>query len=342
MKLPFPIKNRQTGISLIELMIALALGLIIVLAVTNIYLSNKATFRSQEALAQIQQNARVAFELLSHDIREAGATPCGIPPTQVSNNVNTPTAYWWANWAAGTIEGLESTMDTGPVVIGTTATARASGTDAVILRGSLPACNGQDLVITSHDNAKFTVPSISTCLAAGDVLLACDPKEGAIFQVTAIDTPNKTLTHGTGAVSPSNASPTITHTFEGGGLLSRLSSVFWYVGQNDHGGRSLFRVRTNYVASPVAGVFNDIQEIAEGITDMQITYLFRDGATLRDSFEVATNDPTKTPWNNPASLPVAARLTLTAVSTNKAGTGQNPLSRTFDHVISLRGREVVQ
>lgn len=339
MKHPLSPSHRQTGISLIELMIALALGLVIVLAVTNIYLSNKATFRSQEALAQIQQSARVAFELLSHDIREAGISPCGIPPAQVKNGLNTPTAYWWANWATGNVQGFDSDMDTGPVTTGTTATKRASGTDAVILRGSQPVCNGQDLVISSHDNAKFTVATVPSCVAAGDVMLACDQKEGAIFQLTALDTPNKTLTHGTGVVAPSNASATITHKFEGGGLLSRLSSVFWYVGNNDHDGKSLFRVKTRYVTTPTAGVIDDIQEIAEGITNLQIAYLFRDGSVLRDSYEDAKSS---TVWNNPAALPVAVRLTLTVVSTNKAGTDQKSLSREFVHVVSLRNREVVQ
>lgn len=331
--------HRQSGLSLIELMIALALGLVIVLAVTNVYLSNKATFRSQEALAQIQQNARVAFELLSHDLREAGANPCGVPSAQVKNGINTPTAYWWANWGNGNIQGFDSTMDTGPVTIGTAATKRATNTDAIILRATQPVCNGQDLVIKSHDNTKFTVPAIPDCVAAGDVILACDQKEGAIFQVTAIDKASNTLTHGTGVVSPSNASASITHTFEGGGLLSRLSSVFWYVGNNDHGGKSLFRVRTRYVTTPTASVEDDIQEIADGITNLQITYLFRDGTVLRDSYEDATSTTT---WNNAAALPVAARLTLTIASTNKAGTDQKVLSREFVHVVSLRNREIVQ
>lgn len=334
MNRPSP-RTSQIGVTLIELMISLTLGMVIVIAVTNVYLSNKQTFRSQEALAQIQQNARIGFELLSHDIREAGFNPCGVPPIQVKNGIVSPSTYWWANWAAGTIQGFNEDMNTGPVANGTAVSARVSTTDAIILRGTMPACSGQDLVITSHDNSKFTLASAPSCIAAGDVLLACDPKEGAIFQVTSKDNGAQTITHSTGGVTPGNTSATITHTFEGGGIVSKLSSVFWYIGNNDRGGRSLFRVQTGYVTTPTAKVADDIQEIAEGITDMQIVYLLKNGTALEDAYTAAT---TTTNW----SLPVAVRITLTANSSDKASTNQTALERKFIHVISLRNREVVQ
>jgi type IV pilus assembly protein PilW len=355
-KLPEP--HQQNGVTLIELMIALTLGMIIVIAVTNIYLSNRAAFRSHEALAQIQQNARIAFELVNNDVREAGGNPCGVPSSQVVNALNSPTTNWWSNWAGGIVQGFDRDMgDTAPIAIGTGATQRASATDAIIVRGTTPVSTGQELVITNHNTGAttFTISSAPSNISVGDVLMACDPKEAAIFQVTSKDDGAKTVVHDIGAavVSPGNCSKDLgfpidplslgdctkvtTYQFEktGSGMLSRLYSVFWYIGNNDHGGTSLFRVRTAYTTTPAKSVKNDIQEIADGVTDMKLEYLGRTGSVLDSAFLAAT---ATTNW----SLPVAVRIKLTVKSTNKAGTDQKPLEREFLSVVSLRNREIVQ
>jgi Tfp pilus assembly protein PilW len=63
--------QKQRGISLVELLIATALGLFLLAGVFSIYLSNKKTYHYNEALARIQENARVAFLRLNHDVRMA-------------------------------------------------------------------------------------------------------------------------------------------------------------------------------------------------------------------------------------------------------------------------------
>ena len=53
------------GFTLIELMIAMLLGLIVIGGVSSIFLANQQTYRSNEALSEVQDGARVAFEMLS-------------------------------------------------------------------------------------------------------------------------------------------------------------------------------------------------------------------------------------------------------------------------------------
>jgi type IV pilus assembly protein PilW len=68
--------RKQRGLSLVELMVTMLLGLIIMAGVIQIFISNKATYKVQEGLVQVQENMRFAFETMAHDIRMAGYLGC--------------------------------------------------------------------------------------------------------------------------------------------------------------------------------------------------------------------------------------------------------------------------
>lgn len=63
----------QAGFSLVELMIAITLGLIVLLAVGSIYIGSRQTYRVQEDNARLQEAGRYALEVLGRSIRQAGA-----------------------------------------------------------------------------------------------------------------------------------------------------------------------------------------------------------------------------------------------------------------------------
>ncbi|MDN6320155.1 MAG: PilW family protein [Marinobacter sp.] len=62
----------QKGLSLVELMIAMALGLILILGVTQIFLGSKQTYTVVNAQSQTQENARVVRHFLGRGLRHAG------------------------------------------------------------------------------------------------------------------------------------------------------------------------------------------------------------------------------------------------------------------------------
>jgi type IV pilus assembly protein PilW len=66
----------QQGIGLIELMIAITLSLVIGGAVIQVFLSQRQTFRTQDDMARVQENARFAFEQIARDIRQVGYWGC--------------------------------------------------------------------------------------------------------------------------------------------------------------------------------------------------------------------------------------------------------------------------
>ena len=66
----------RAGFSLIELMVALLLGMVLITGVGNLFLSTNKTYTLQDELVRIQENARVALELLTRDVRMSAYTGC--------------------------------------------------------------------------------------------------------------------------------------------------------------------------------------------------------------------------------------------------------------------------
>lgn len=64
--------DHSTGFTLVELMVAMTIGMILVLAAVTIYGQGRSTFRTVETIARIQENARFAMDVMGPDIRLAG------------------------------------------------------------------------------------------------------------------------------------------------------------------------------------------------------------------------------------------------------------------------------
>ena len=66
------LRRYQAGLSLIETMIALLLGLLLVAAVGHVLFSTQMSYRSQQGFSSLQENSRFAFHFLNRFIRMAG------------------------------------------------------------------------------------------------------------------------------------------------------------------------------------------------------------------------------------------------------------------------------
>lgn len=66
----------QRGFGLIELMLALMLGLILVFGVVQIFIAGKQSFVVQQHTAALQENARFVLSRISRDLRQAGMFGC--------------------------------------------------------------------------------------------------------------------------------------------------------------------------------------------------------------------------------------------------------------------------
>lgn len=63
---------RRRGFSLVEMMVALALGLVVVGAVGAVFLSSKRAYSATETLGRAQESARFAMQFISREIQLAG------------------------------------------------------------------------------------------------------------------------------------------------------------------------------------------------------------------------------------------------------------------------------
>lgn len=69
--------HKEKGLTLIELLVAVALSGIVISAIYSVYISQQRSYNIQEQMAEMQQNVRVAMDTMVRDIRMAGCDPTG-------------------------------------------------------------------------------------------------------------------------------------------------------------------------------------------------------------------------------------------------------------------------
>lgn len=65
-------KVQQRGFTLVELMVAMLIGLILTLAALQVFLTNQRTFALQQALSELNEDGQLAIRYMVADIRRAG------------------------------------------------------------------------------------------------------------------------------------------------------------------------------------------------------------------------------------------------------------------------------
>ncbi len=332
--------NRQHGFTLVELMVAMVLGLVVIGGVVSVFLSNQQSYRTNQALGEVQDNSRIAFELMARDIRDTGMTGCG-NTNRVANVLNagpngTGTQEWWANWGNAVI-GYNNGVADPAVTTGTGIGQRVGTTDSIELIGAV----GSGLSIVKHNAtaATFFINAPSTNLQQGDVIIVCDPDHAAITQITNYNNANVSLVHNTGSTQPGNCSkglgfPTScpstngnSYTFGPNSQVAQLAATDWYIGNNSVGGSSLYRISlVNKAGTPTPTA----QEMVRNVTDMQILYHLSGGTSFVDATAVGAAN-----WGKVD----AAQVQLTLESTNqRAGTDVKPIQRIFTATTTLRNR----
>ena len=71
-----PVRNyarasRQSGMSLIELMVAMILGIFLMLGAVTVFNQSRSTYRAAEGLARLQEVGRLAMDVVESDLRMA-------------------------------------------------------------------------------------------------------------------------------------------------------------------------------------------------------------------------------------------------------------------------------
>jgi len=65
-------QQRQSGMTLIETMIAMAIGMFLILGAVTVYTQGRASFQTTEGVSRTQENMRFALDVIEPDLRLAG------------------------------------------------------------------------------------------------------------------------------------------------------------------------------------------------------------------------------------------------------------------------------
>ncbi len=69
--------SRSRGFTLIELIIALGLGVLVAAAATQLFVTNLMGFNLQRGMSDVQDNGRFALDFINRDVRQSGVRPAG-------------------------------------------------------------------------------------------------------------------------------------------------------------------------------------------------------------------------------------------------------------------------
>jgi len=349
----FAMHRAQLGLTLIELMVSITIGLVVVGAVTYVYVGSKGAYRGNESVARIQEAGRFALDSIARDIRRAGALGCG---STTSITPGQPVAIFVAPPLTLAVGAANSIQGFAPAAYSPLPVAAAQQPAGWTAPTGFPYWGGDVLqlqiasgvpqrVTATPDTAAGTItiadnttPSGAANFKQNDYALLANCSAATVLQITG----NGTATPATKPAALGFASggvvPAITASGAGAGVFSPITypmlqhfdQVTYYVGKVPNSTSTQFPngLSALYRYSASSG---QAEELVENIEDMDVVYgVDTSGATppTAGTFEHADLVPD---WTKVVSV----RISLIAVGNQLGaappsqklllrGTGVNP------------------
>ncbi len=341
--------SAQAGMTMVELLVAVAVGLVLMSVAVAIFLSNKQTAEITEDLGRLQESARFTVDTMSRNLQMSGYFGCAISDSYVMNEL----ANVGINDISRAVEGLEQGGTWQPSAAAAPANIWAN-TDGVTIRHMSGAQFNP--IEDMASNMDTILVEARTGFQENDVLMISDCQSANLFSVssvTEIDTDGDTgngpeqlrLAHalnntdGT-AVNARNTfrrEPEGTNSnpppFKANAAVARLVARRYYIGDV-----SALPGRTGEPSAPALMVDagGGPQVLAEGVEAMQVLYAEDTSDPDDDSFHVADCDAMPdggwitanavTDWTNV----VAVRIGLLVRTTDEYGPDTTPTA----HVVN--------
>ena len=269
------------GMTLIELMVGMAVGLFVVLVAVSIFISTRTLQGVGAASTRMSENGRLAMDTLQTDLRNASFLGCrpllNDPPVTVLNVGD--------GSFLTTAAGLQGYRGTGggfspALAAPLAAMSAASGplTNSDVLSVRVPF-DPDGLGIVASMASTLAAPQVaasspSNTITTGDIVLVASCKAAAMFQVTeANPAATGVLSHALGGpFVPGNATNDLQQRFRTDATVYKLQTRHYYVAPSalHPGTNSLWRLA---VPGPT-----DPEEMASGIDRLSITYGIDGGA----------------------------------------------------------------
>lgn len=266
----------ERGFSLVEFMIAMTIGLVIVAAATQVYINSSATYRLNDGLARVQEDARFAMNFLAKDLRMAGFLGCS-GQAAVQNNVKN--ANDSMTFFSGGLRGYRyncTTGCTGNLAEWTPALPADYFSNGEVLVGS-------DVIIINRasdlgtrlvgnmgtDNGNIQIlntAEIEAEIQAEDILILSDCSNADIFRATNKSESGTTVTIAHAA--DVNISPKLSKAYKDDARLWKLVSRAYYLATNPTTSEpGLYFKELGSAGALVPG-----QELTGGVETMRLLY----------------------------------------------------------------------
>lgn len=201
----------QHGFSLIEIMVAMTLGLILMLGITSLIATNNTTYRLTDNMGRVQENARFLQNTLNTELRMIGYKGCVSRQNMTITNTLNDSSDLAYNFSDNGLVGYDNISATLPDELNSFFSGDPQplqGSDLLILR----APHGNNIAIVDNNDAAqlFAASAASSAFSIGDIVMVSDCKKARIFQITNITTNAKSgkanIVHSkSGNVSPGNS-----------------------------------------------------------------------------------------------------------------------------------------
>jgi type IV pilus assembly protein PilW len=339
------VSNRRgsAGFSLVELMVAVAISLLLLLGVVSIFSSSRVAYESTDQLSRIQETGRFALDEFSRRVRMAGFGGCSREPNFMSSALANSSVLQW-NFLKGAVEGFDGNTP--------------SESDTLAIRG--PRMDFEPVQVTADmtDPQLPLAVSNTNAFSAGDVVVAYSCEGRAFFQVTGAG--GGTLAHavqGSTPTTPGNAFASTNYPFRTGAEVMPVETALYYIADAQvtpppaspppPGTKSLWR-RIGLGAP---------QELVQGVDQMQIEYgEDRTGDRAADQYNKATDVVN---WDRVVSVRIALlvrsveqygtdpdrntyQLLSEATGITVPAAGDRRLRQVFTATISMRNRTRIE
>jgi type IV pilus assembly protein PilW len=303
--------GNPAGISLVEMMIAMLIGMLLLAGIYRIFISSTTSYQFEEELSNLQENGRFAMEFLTRDARQTGYRGCAGSQATVTNTLNGGFGALFDFERA--IEGYDDITDSNAADFLQMGISPLEGSDVLVLRKmnsdilveiveQMPDTSADLKVTGGIDPAPFD---------DGDIVMITDCQAAAVFQITNYTSGGGSIKgnvvhNAGGSTVPGNATKDLGHSFGPGSEVARMVTSVYYVDTNANGVPGLYFKNGN--AAP--------QEIVGGIESMQITYgVDTDGDRDIESYVAATG---VADWGDV----LAARIGLLVASADEVPRGE--------------------
>ncbi len=263
------------GMTLVELMIGMTVGLFVVLVAIAIFVSTRTLNMVGSASTRMSENARLAMDLLQGDIRNAGFAGC----RPLLNDAPVIVLLAGDGGFLATSAGMGGYRGTGagfspalagPLAALPPASAPLTTSDVISLR--VPAdMAGLGVVATMPSTVAAPIIAASSpvnTLSSGDIVLVASCKASAMFQVTEADpVATGVLSHAIGgSFTPGNATDDLQQRFRTDATVYKMETRHYYVAP------SALRPGTNSLWRLVVPGTGTAEEVASGVDRLVITY----------------------------------------------------------------------